>query len=423
MLKRRLLLSAGTVGVAAVIGFLAGQVRHPAAASPPGSLNAVLTNAPTPPATPPLPASIDVSSGALGNMNLHFAKAAFAPLVRTIQVTGTVGFDQLRVAQITPPARGRVEAIEAVVGEHVTAGQQLAVLDNFDLSGARSGVASAQAQVAQAQAQATTAQAALVRALDLVRSGGMAQSELDSRRADVASAQAQLQTRQAELRQWQDTEQRLMPIAPGNGAGSTNPVSGDPRDSEGAIISPFNGVVDAVAVSAGEIVDESRQMFTVADLSKVWVQVQVPERDLGSVQVGDAVTIQDDAYPGRNFIGQVSYIADQVDPNTGTVAVRCEVPNPDEALRVNMFVTAGIASPLNRDAVLVPNAALQDVNGQSAVFSPDGGGRFTWHAVQTGISSNGFTDIISGIAAGTPVVTTGSYWLKATLLAQTIPSE
>src|ERR1700686_4781552 len=100
MLKRRLLLSAATLGAAAVIGFLAGEIHHPAAASPPptSSLAAVLTNAQTASpsdtqmATPALPASIDVSADALSNMNLHVAKATFAPLVRTVQVTGVVGF-------------------------------------------------------------------------------------------------------------------------------------------------------------------------------------------------------------------------------------------------------------------------------------------------------------------------------------------
>jgi membrane fusion protein, heavy metal efflux system len=415
MLKRRLLMSAGAVGVAAVLGFFVGQLRHPAVASP--APVAVADNSSA------LPGDIAVAPAALANMQLQFAKAADRPLVQDVRVTGTVGFDQLRLAQITPPARGRVESIDAVVGEHVQAGQRLAVLDDFDLSGARSEVAGAQAAVVQAQAQAETAQAALVRAEELVGTGGMAQSELDARRADVASAQAMLQTREAELRQWQDTEQRLMPIAAGGNTGNAVAADADPRDSEGAIVAPFDGVVDTVGVSAGEIVDTTQPVFTVADLSTVWVQVDVPENELGEVQVGDDVAIAADAYPGRKFQGRVSYIADKVDPNTGTVAVRCEVPNPDGALRVNMFVNADIFQPLGREAVLVPDAALQDVNGQTAVFTPDGAGHFSWHAVRTGVSSGGFTEILSGIAAGTPVVSDGSYWLKASLLAQTIPDE
>ena len=117
--------------------------------------------------------------------------------------------------------------------------------------------------------------------------------------------------------------------------------------------------------------------------------------------------------PAGHFTGRVTYIADQGRSEYRHHLVRCVVPNPDGALRVNMFANATIAAPLAASAVLVPAAALQNINGQKAVFSPAGNGHFTWHAVQPGLSSGGFTQILSGIAPGTPVVTGGSYWLKA----------
>jgi cobalt-zinc-cadmium efflux system membrane fusion protein len=99
------------------------------------------------------------------------------------------------------------------------------------------------------------------------------------------------------------------------------------------------------------------------------------------------------------------------------------LPNPDGALRANMFATAKIAAPLGRNAVLVPDAALQDLNGQTAVFIPSGAGHFTRQAVRTGVSSGGFTEIVEGLKADTQVVTDGSYWLKATFLQNAIPDE
>ena len=415
MTRRQLLLSGGALIVAAAIGFIAGHAGHPA----PGA--AQMDQAASSD-TATLPPTITVSSDALANMQLHYADAAMRPLLREVPATGIVTYDELSLARIVPPARGRVEAIDAVVGEHVQAGQRLAVLDNFDLSAARSGVASAQAAVVQAQSQLAAANAALLRAEELVRTGGMAQSELDMRRANAAAAQATLRTQQASLQQWQDTLQRLMPISPG-GTTATTAGDPDPRNSEGAIVAPFDGVVDAVALSAGQMVDPSQPVFTVADLSTVWVPLQVPENQIGAVQVGDAASITVDAYPGRTFIGRVAYIADKVDPNTGTVMVRCEVANPDGALRINMFANATIAAPLNRSAVLVPASALQNINGQQAVFSPTGNGHFAWHAVRPGLSTGGYTEILSGVSPGTPIVTDGSYWLKATLMQTTIPDE
>ena len=413
MTQRQVLLSGGALVAAVLIGFFIGGGGRGATAS--GDQDAAATDSPA------LPATIAVSTGALSNMQLHYADATLRPLLRDVPATGIVTYDALRLAQIVPPASGRVEAIDAVVGEHVAAGQRLAVLDNFALSAARSNVAGAAAGVMQAQSQLTTANAALRRAQDLVRAGGMAQSELDMRRAAAAAAAANLRTQQAALLQWQDHLAQLMPINSGSAQGPAGLP--DPRDAQGAIVAPFAGVVDSVSLSTGQVVDPSQPVFTVADLSTVWVPLQVPEDQIGAVQVGDVVTLTVDAYPGRSFTGRVSYIADKVDPNTGTVMVRCEVPNADGALRVNMFANGTIQAPLGRDAVLVPAAALQNINGQEAVFSPTGHGKFAWHVVQPGLSSGGYTQILGGIAPGTPIVTDGSYWLKATLMQTTIPDE
>jgi cobalt-zinc-cadmium efflux system membrane fusion protein len=103
--------------------------------------------------------------------------------------------------------------------------------------------------------------------------------------------------------------------------------------------------------------------------------------------------------------------------------VRCEVPNPDDALRVNMFATVTLLAPQGDDGVMVPSESLQEVNKQSVVFVPTGDGKFAWRPVHTGLVANGKTQITSGLAAGTPVVGEGSYWLKAALMQSTIPDQ
>jgi cobalt-zinc-cadmium efflux system membrane fusion protein len=223
------------------------------------------------------------------------------------------------------------------------------------------------------------------------------------------------------LRQYQEEEARLLPVRPAAaGAGTSND---QPGDSRGALFAPFAGVVDSVSVATGEIVDPATQIFTVSDLSTVWVQADVAERDLGAVKVGDAVEVKVSAFPGRVFAGRVTYIPDQIESATGMAKVRCEVPNPDGALRVNMFTTVTILSPQDGDAVLVPSSSLQEVNKQSVVFVPTGDGRFAWRPVHTGLVANGKTQVTGGLAAGTPVVGEGSYWLKAALMQSTIPDQ
>jgi cobalt-zinc-cadmium efflux system membrane fusion protein len=357
-------------------------------------------------------------------MDLHFATADVQPLVRIVRAPGVVGFNDLRMAQLSSPARGRIQSIEVAVGQPVQAGQRLALLDNYDLGNTRSRIAAAQAALEQATAEAGVAQAAYNRAVELTRFGGGAQSEVERRRAELARADAATHTRQAELQQWKEMEQRQMPAGPQDGPnGNIASAVEGPANSRGAIVAPFAGVIHSVGATPGELVDTTRPLFSLADLSSVWVLADVAERDLGAVKVGESVSLYVDAYPGLRFTGWVAYIPDQIDPRSGTARVRCEVPNHDRALRANMFVTADIQSPLGRKGIMVPDAALQNIDGKPAVFTPVGPGKFRRHFVRLGLHSDGFTEIVEGLVANASVVTDGSFWLKARLTESSIPDE
>jgi membrane fusion protein, heavy metal efflux system len=414
--KRRLLLSVATVAIALAAGFAAGR-------SLPSSSIAAPVNAPAAVAADPeLPATITLSEPKLANLHVQIGQAKSGPLVRAVSATGSVGYDQLHLARIRPVARGRIETLDVNAGDRVAAGQRLAVLDNFDLSAAHSRVLSAEAALSQAQAQLRAANAAYDRATNLIRNDLVTQAEVEARRATVATMEADLRTKQAELQQYRAEEARLLPMRAATA--DANPSGDQPTlDSRGAIVAPFAGVVDSVSVAKGEIIDPATSILTVSDLSTVWVQADVAERDLGAVKVGDAVEVRVSAFPGRVFNGRVTYIPDQIETTTGMAKVRCEIPNADGALRVNMFATVTILSPQGGDAVLVPSESLQEVNGQSVVFIPTGDRQFAWRAVRTGPVANGKTQIASGLAAGIPVVGEGSYWLKAALMQSTIPDQ
>jgi membrane fusion protein, heavy metal efflux system len=392
----------------------------------PGPAAQSARTAPSPVAQTAQPSSdsVDVAPAALHNMDLHLARADLQPLVRLVHATGVVAFNDLRMAQLSPPARGRIQSIEVAVGQPVRAGQALALLDNFDLGDTRSHIAAAEAALVQAKAEASAAHAAYSRAGELVRIGGLAQSELERRRAEVARTDAGMGTREAELQQWKETEQRQMPAGPQDvAAANIAAVVQGPANSLGTIVAPFSGIIHSIGAVPGELVDTSRQLFTLADLSTVWVQADVAEQDLGSVRVGETVAVNVDAYPGRTFVGRVAYIPDQIDPRSGTARVRCEVPNPDGTLRANMFATVDIKSPLGRDGVMVPDSALQEIDGKPVVFTPGAPGHFDRHVVQLGVRSGGFTEIVEGLTAKATVVTNGSFWLKAALTQSSIPDE
>jgi cobalt-zinc-cadmium efflux system membrane fusion protein len=415
IVKRRLLISVATVAIAVAAGFAAGRSLPSASIAVPVSAPSAVA------ADPELPATITLSEPKLANLQLQIGQAKAGPLVRAVSATGSVGYDQLHLARIKPTARGRIETVDVTAGDRVVAGQRLAVLDNFDLSAAHSKVLGAEAALNQAKAQLAAASAAYDRATNLIRSDLVTQAELVARRATAVTMEADLRTKEAQLRQYQEEEARLLPVRPAAAGADTS--NDQPGDSRGALFAPFAGVVDSVSVATGEIVDPATQIFTVSDLSTVWVQADVAERDLGAVKVGDAVEVKVSAFPGRVFAGRVTYIPDQIESATGMAKVRSEVPNPDGALRVNMFTTVTILSPQDGDAVLVPSSSLQEVNKQSVVFVPTGDGRFAWRPVHTGLVANGKTQVTGGLAAGTPVVGEGSYWLKAALMQSTIPDQ
>lgn len=403
--RRDLIWLGATAAVASGCGYLLGR----SGGSPPAPEAAA--------PQPDLPEEVTITPEASRNFGLETATAERRPLLRQVRVTGSVGFNELKLAHIQALARGRVQTIEVAIGDRVRTGQRLAVLDALDLAEARHQLASAEAALAQARAEVLTARAAFNRAQELVRSGAVAQSELERRRADLARADATVLARVTEVEHWREMRGRYSPTAPGDdGPDAVSLTTPTPSDARGAILAPFDGAVLAVGATPGELIDTSREVFTLADLSVLWVMADVPERELGSVRAGDAVSITVEAYPGRRFPGRVGYVADQLEARTGTARVRCVVPNPDGTLKVNMFAVVEIAVPLGRDGVLVPGAALQSVDDHPVVFVRTGEGRFRRRDVRPGLRQGGMQEIAEGIGPGEVVAAAGSIRLKALLL-------
>ncbi len=419
MISRRAALELAGAGLAVGAGFIAGRQT----AAPPAPPVPVAEPAPA------LPTEVKLSPEAARNFRLETAIVERRPLARSIRVTGMVALNELRLAHINPLARGRIQVMEVTVGQRVRAGQRLAILDALDLAEARHQLASAQAALRQANAETATARAALQRGQDLVRGGALAQSELDRRRSDMARAEAAVQTRTVEAEHWREMLERYSPALrsqPAGGEAGSQSVSlaaASPEDARGAILAPFDGTILTIGATPGELVDTNREIFALADLGIMWVQADVPERDLGALRLGAAASIAVEAYPGRRFPGVVAYVADQLDARTGTAKVRCEIANPDGALKANMFAVVEIAAPLGRDGVVVPGAAVQSVDGAAVVFVRLDETRFGRRDVRLGLSAAGVTEVIEGLAAGQVVATEGSFRLKAMLLGSRFAAE
>jgi Cu(I)/Ag(I) efflux system membrane fusion protein len=180
-------------------------------------------------------------------------------------------------------------------------------------------------------------------------------------------------------------------------------------------VAPIEGEVVERAATLGQMAEPSDAMFVVMDLRQVWVLVDVFERDLTQVKVGQPVEARVAAYPERVFSGTVAAIGAVVESKTRAVQVRVVLPNGDGALKPGMFATVEVqgTSGVAHDRVVVPSAAVQRDGDRHLVFVPRGENEFVARPVKIGREAAGWVEIEDGVAAGETVVTTGSFVLKS----------
>jgi len=201
---------------------------------------------------------------------------------------------------------------------------------------------------------------------------------------------------------------RMMGVNPENLSGSVFPLT-----------APFAGTIIEKKAVLGELAPPDQSLFTVADLSTLWIEADLFEKDLAKIRPGMQASVTVSAYPGEGFKGRLTYISSVVDKDSRTVKARVEVPNLDGRLKPEMFATAAIQTGSGAKALLLPEDAVLLVQGQPTVFVAENGG-FVPRAVEVGERIQGRIVIRSGVAAGESVVTSGAYALKARLLKSQI---
>jgi cobalt-zinc-cadmium efflux system membrane fusion protein len=178
---------------------------------------------------------------------------------------------------------------------------------------------------------------------------------------------------------------------------------------------PIDGVITVRAANIGLNVDPSAPLFTVVDLSTVWLVGDLYERDLGRVRVGSTATISANAFPDLKLEGKVSYIDPEIKSETRTAQLRVEVPNPGKQLRLGMYVDMEVGESGGITGVLIPRTAVQMVGDRTVVYVANAAtsGQYIEREVTLGDATGGMVQVISGVAAGDNVVTKGSFSLRA----------
>lgn len=370
------------------------------------------------------PNMVTLDAAAQRNIGLRLEAAEIRTIVQTIQTTGSVGPNETRVAHIRPLARGRIEKVYVRLGDRVRAGQPLIAYDSIELGELIGEYLSAVAALEKANAEAEVTKRSLERAQNLVELGAVARAEYERRNAEYKNALASINSQKVEIAKIEEKLHRFG-LTDADLEKLNTPIHTQyHREASHSLLrAPFDGIVIKYDVAEGEIVETELELFTIADLSTVWVQADVYEKDIASIHEGQEVKVFVDAYPGETFIGRITYVSDFLDPKTRTAKVRCEVPNREGRLKLEMFATIKIPTPTGREAVMIPVTAIQRIDNQPVVFVKIGDAQFQKREVQLGAQSDGWIEVTNGVKAGEVVVTQGSFYLKSTLLREQIGGE
>lgn len=310
-----------------------------------------------------------------------------------VTVLGEVGVHEERYAEVGSPVEARVIDLLASSGDTVNSGQPLAGLQSLELGTKRAAWHTAKARTE------LTAQA-LERVRGLVADRIAPVRELQETEAEAKSAQAELQAARAALQAM--------------GVGSDEGMSAEDDASRFVLRSPIAGTVIARDVARGQVVNPSRPLFRVADLSRLWLTVHVYERDAVRVTPGTEARVTFSALPGRDFTGIITLVGRQVESNSKTIPVRVEIANEEGQLRPGMSSTAWLpVGDGGGKIVSVPTACLQRMQDGWYVFLPKEEGLFEMREVGRGRDLGGEVEIVSGLQPGDTVVVEGAFLLKA----------
>lgn len=376
--KRRSPLIVGALIVVAVLGLVFGRSAN----------NAVAVTGDTARSTPYLEnGKITFSTQFAERIGFKSVQAEESLLSPSVEVTGRLTYDARLIASVGSRISGRVKSLLRIEGQEVGPGTVLAELESIEL-----GRAQAEVLKARAQEQAATA--------DATRERKLADAQIspirDAEHAEATAAAAKAERIAAE---------RAVLAMGGS-------VDGEPGVLQ--IRSPIKGRIVEASVARGQMVDPNLNAFVIADLSRLWVELDVYERDLTSVRMGDEVQVALQTRRDQKLKGRVAHIGDVVDAETHTAKVRVEIDNTSGGLRPGLAVVASIETKAPAATVLqVPREAVTRVDGKPVVFVALNDTSVEFRQVKLGLEDADSVAILDGVKPGEKVVTGGVFALKS----------
>jgi RND family efflux transporter MFP subunit len=360
------------------------------AESPPGAAVAS-RNAPLPDVIVPL------SQEAVERAGIVVAPVTSGMSGTDRRLPGVVEPNAYRQVAVTPLVAGRVTKVGPALGERVRRGQTLAEIYSPAL-------ADAQTRYVSAQAMLDAHDRELQRTQKLVEIGAASRQELEKIHAEHVAQTAAVQSARSQLELLGVSASALEQMPSGHNVGATTTVP-----------APIDGVVTERGANVGLNVDTATKLFTVVDLSTVWVVADLYEKDFSRVRVGSEAAITTSARPDLTLRGRVSYIDPQVSADTRTAKVRIEVPHTGGELRLGMYADVVVSGASGTSAPRVPRTAVQNVGDRTVVYlaNPKEPGTLVEREVRLGQTSGEQVEVVSGVQPGDVVVTEGSFFVRA----------
>jgi len=318
---------------------------------------------------------VKIDAIALQSSGVRFAKVTRGPVVRRVRAVGYVDYNEPKTAFVAPRVAGWIEGISVdTTGQEVHTGDPLFELYSPDLY---------------------AAQAEYVLALRRVKRAGSG--------PDAAAARSLLEQTKTRLRLFDVPEDQIQAIE----------KRGKPSRTV-TIRSPANGIVTHKTALQGDYFKAGTRVYTISDISTVWVFAEVYERDLPFIALGQQATMRLSYLPGRTFVGRVTYVYPYLDPKTRTTRVRMEFHNPGYILKPGMYADIELAKVVVENAVLAPATAVLRSGERSTVFVWKGEGRFLPVQVELGLRGDGdVIQIRKGLKGGEQVALSGQFLIDS----------
>jgi cobalt-zinc-cadmium efflux system membrane fusion protein len=335
------------------------------------------------------------------SLGVQTMTVAARPFRTTLKAMGEVTVPLPRKAIVSCAFPARVARIHVGIGSWVRRGQPVVTLQSDE-------VGLAKTEYQKAQAALDLARRTYEREKQLYEHGVGAQKTFLITESELRVAEATRLAAERRLHVFGMSDEEIRALAGDHGS-----------PAELTLTAPIDGkVVDCGAV-LGAMVDASREILTIVDTRILWVDGEIFERDVAQVRLGQRVAVRVPAFPGEIFEGTVTYVGDAVKRETRTIAVRTEVPNPDQRLKPGMFANLVFLLGERPSVVAVPAQAILDDTEGPLVFVRTAAG-YQARRVELGAQDNGNREIVHGVSAGEVVVTSGHYQLKSKLREESL---